>query len=314
MATTHAERTFVIRAKSSELNDRAFDSELLPQFVHLFQRKSLSELDRVLLDLRSVSWGNPYGALGVVLLCEVLWDYSPLPIQILLADARRQRRRNTWLGHIGLPAAVSELATVQGNLEDEAALASRYRYLPITRLPGEREAQSRLLKEIAIHTHAVLVRDFNYDAVQAARFITALSELCTNIYDHSAPGGRVRGFIAMQAYKDTVKFAVMDLGVGIPKSLRSQYADLDDASLVLRALEPGVSARQHRGLGLARVCEIVERQRGILNIRTGRCKVLVRGRRRQRELHTLKQHTTFIGTQIGILLRRVAPEGKKESA
>jgi signal transduction histidine kinase len=312
MNTKLAQRTFFIRAQSSELNDRAFDQELLPQFFHLFHRRSLSSLERVVFDLRRVRWGNPYGALGIVLMAEVLRDYSPWSLEAWLAQPQR-RKRNTWLAHIGLPQAMAGLAAVQGDLQDEAELVSRFRFLPITGLPPRRADQMKLLKDVAVHTHAVLVREFAYDAVQAGRFITALSELCTNIYDHSTPGGEVRGFIAMQAYRDTVKFAVMDLGIGIPKSLRGRF-DLDDAQLIQKAFEPGVSARQDegRGLGLARVAEIVEHQHGILNIRSGRAKVLLRGRQRHREIHKLQHRNTFPGTQIGILLRRVG-SGKKET-
>jgi len=308
METKLAQRTFVLRSRSTELNDRAFDSELLPQFFHLFHRKSLSSLDRVVFDLRSVTWGNPYGALGVVLMAEVLRDYSPWALELWLGQPQ-QLKRNTWLAHIGLPQAMTGLATVVGHLQDEAQLATRYRYLPITTLPKNRSEQMKLLKDVAFGSHEVLVRDFQYDAVQAGRFITALSELCTNIYDHSTPGGEVRGFIAMQAYQDAVKFAVMDLGIGIPKSLRSRY-ELDDPQLILKAFEPGVSGRMQegRGLGLTRVCEIVERQDGILNIRSGRGKVLLLGRQRRREVHTLQHQSTFPGTQIGILLHRVGPK------
>jgi len=303
MNTQLAQRTFFIRARTSELNDRAFDQELLPQFFCLFHRRSLSNLDRVVFDLRGVRWGNPYGALGVVLLCEVLRDYSPWELEIWLASAQ-QHKRHTWLAHLGLSQAVARLAKVKGQLEDEVQLATRYRYLPITALPSAPEGQMRLLKNVALHTYEVLVNDFGYDAVQASRFITALSELCTNIYDHSAPRGQMRGFIAMQAYQNTVKFAVMDLGVGIPKSLRSRYG-LDDAALLEKAFEPGVSARENRGLGLARVSQIVERQHGILNVRSGRAKILLLGKERHRTLYRLTQKSAFQGTQIGILLRRV---------
>src|SRR5574337_1247409 len=116
METQVAQRTFVIRARSAELNDRAFDSELLPQFFHLFHRQSLSSLDRVAFDLRSISWGNPYGALGVVLVAEV---------------------------------------------QDDPQLVERYRFLPITALPKDRAEQMKLLKDVAVGTHEVLVRDFH---------------------------------------------------------------------------------------------------------------------------------------------------------
>ncbi len=309
METNIALKTFFVRAKSAELNDRAFDQELLPQFFHLFQRKSLSDFDRVVLDLRRVNWGNPYGALGIVLLAETLRDYSPWQLELWLDDPKQSRKRNTWLGHIGLPNAMKGLADVVGDLQDEADVADRFRFLPITRLPSIADQQVKLLKDIALQTHQVLVNEFDYDAIQAGRFITALSELCTNIYDHStSPGGKVHGFIAMQAYKDSVKFAVMDLGIGIPKSLRSRFADLDDSELIQKAFVPGVSARHEeaRGLGLTRVAEIVGHQDGILNIRSGKAKVLLLGRQRQREIHKLQHALTFPGTQIGILLRRVS--------
>jgi anti-sigma regulatory factor (Ser/Thr protein kinase) len=313
MAMKTAQRTFYIRPQSNELNDRTFDQELLPQFFHLFHRKSLSSLERVIFDLRRVAWGNPYGAMGIVMMAEVLRDYSPWEMELWLTHPNQVRRQKTWLGHIGLPKAMEGLAKIEGELDDETDVAERFRFLPITALPANRSDQMRLLTKIAVSTNDLLVNEFHYDAVQAGRFITALSELCTNIYDHSSPLGDVHGFIAMQAYQDTVKFAVMDLGIGIPKSLRSQYEDLEDSQIIQKAFEPGVSARESeaRGLGLARVAEIVKRQHGVFNIRSGRAKVLLLGRQGRREIFKLQQKATFPGTQIGILLRRVQSELKE---
>jgi len=86
---------------------------------------------------------------------------------------------------------------------------------------------------------------------------TCLSELLENVIFHAdaAPHG---GVAAVQAFKNELEVAIVDLGVGIPTSLAKNpdYAELaqrDDLTAVQTALEPNVTSTpwRNRGWGLA---------------------------------------------------------------
>lgn len=278
---------YYIVTRSRELNDKAFDDEILPQLLTLFTQKSRAPISKLIIDLRSIEWVNPYGALGITLLRRML--------QRSTVEVRLPHKKNkllSWLSHIGfLNGASAKTEHFEG-----------YRFIPITRIAPNKADGSSTLHELVVKVQKLLVGDFDYPLLEASRFITALSELCHNIYDHSAPNGTPHGYIAMQAYRDTVKLAVMDLGIGIPNSLRLKHPIADDRKAIAVALLPGVSSQEGRGLGLYRVRSIVAQHRGILNIRSGCAKVLVTGN--SKEIRTYKQMGSFPGTQIGILLRR----------
>ena len=281
---------FCIVPRSHELNDKAFDDEILPQLSTLLHMRPSLQSQKIVLDLRSIEWGNPYGALGITLLRRFLCEQAQGRVEIRLPN--KNNKLLSWLTHIGFLNGVSaKPEPVEG-----------YRFIPITRIAPTKVGGSSTLHELVVKVQKLLGEDFDYPLIEASRFITALSELCNNIYDHSAPNGAPHGYIAMQAYRDTVKFAVMDLGIGIPNSLRRKHPIADDRKALAVALLPGVSSQEGRGLGLYRVRSIVEQHRGILNIRSGRAKVLVTGD--SKEIRTYKQPCGFPGTQIGILLHR----------
>lgn len=281
---------YCIATQSHELNDKAFDDEILPQLLPLFSQGSRPSINKLIIDLRSIEWGNPYGALGVALLCRMLREKTNGALEIRLPT--KNSKLLSWLTHIGFLNG----RPVKPEKDED------YRFIPITQIAPTKEDGSNSLRELIVKVQKLLGEDFGYPMVEASRFITALSELCHNIYDHSAPNGTPHGYIAMQAYRDTVKFAVMDLGIGIPNSLRLKHPIADDRKAIAVALLPGVSSQEGRGLGLYRVRHIVAQHRGILNIRSGRAKVLVHGD--SKEIRTFKQPGCFAGTQIGILLRR----------
>ncbi len=281
---------YCIVTRSRELNDRAFDDEILPQLLALSPQKPWAPISKLIIDLRSIEWGNPYGALGITLLRRMLREQAKGTVEVRLPS--KNNKLLSWLMHIGfLNGTSAKTEHVEG-----------FSVIPITRIAPTNTDGSSTLHELVVKVQKLLVGDFDYPLVEASRFITALSELCHNIYDHSAPNGTPHGYIAMQAYRDTVKLAVMDLGIGIPNSLRRKHPIADDRKAIAVALLPGVSSQEGRGLGLYRVRGIVEQHRGILNIRSGRAKVIVTGG--SKEIRTYKQMGNFPGTQIGILLRR----------
>ena len=76
-------------------------------------------------------------------------------------------------------------------------------------------------------------------------------ELFQNILDHAEANGNAFFAICYHEANEEIEMAICDFGVGIPYTLREQYAD--SCRALQRSLLPGVSARTHkhnRGYGL----------------------------------------------------------------
>ena len=78
-----------------------------------------------------------------------------------------------------------------------------------------------------------------------------VAELFQNILDHAQAHGNAFFAICYHEERKEIEIAICDFGVGIPYTLREQYAD--SCKALQRSLIPGVSARTHkhnRGYGL----------------------------------------------------------------
>jgi anti-sigma regulatory factor (Ser/Thr protein kinase) len=158
----------------------------------------------------------------------------------------------------------------------------------------------------------LLRRQFNYTSDDIAKFCTALSETCENVCMHSQDWG----FIAIQSYRDKVKMAIFDLGIGIQSSLAEKADRLgkrwSDCDSILQAMEWGVSRfdDRGRGIGLAGVKDIVRKWRGSMQIRSGTGKIGVNTQRMRGMAIPDLPH--FPGTQICITLPKLSVNVAKE--
>lgn len=99
-----------------------------------------------------------------------------------------------------------------------------------------------------------------------------LVELINNVFDHSE--SPIGCYISAQAYPrmDWLILSILDLGIGIKKSLHPNYPELDsDTDAIMKALEEGVSSKKHekrpRGVGLTVIKDFLAvDQRGSLEI------------------------------------------------
>ncbi len=118
-----------------------------------------------------------------------------------------------------------------------------------------------------------------------SRLAQAVFELAENTVAHSHQLSGVAGvigyYMAQRLPKRGVTFvAVGDVGDGIPATMRTRYADLDDLAALQSALEPGVSSDGGGGNGLYVARQItqqidggvmtVESGGGFLRVRSGR--------------------------------------------
>jgi sensor histidine kinase regulating citrate/malate metabolism len=138
-------------------------------------------------------------------------------------------------------------------------------------------------------------------------FITVISELCQNIFEHSMESG----YISMQTYSvgkgNTFCLAICDSGIGIKESLKNRVKEgTNGVDCIKLALFTPVSSKRDFGFGLCQVNSIVETLNGSIFIRSHDTFVMV--------LYNAKKYDTgqrifyktglneFQGTQIAIAL------------
>jgi anti-sigma regulatory factor (Ser/Thr protein kinase) len=259
------------------------------------------------IDLRGVSFIDPYGMLGLLEIGELC----------MLEDVRKS---------IILPQTGDVCAYL--DRMDFFTFARRYFSLEpsFPDAPGkyQRSADSDVLLEITpiqksddIHfivgkvrdrAQAILATHLHYDDRAINGFIVALSEVCQNIIEHSEN----KGFVGIQKYrfqnlnKNVVKIAVMDVGIGFRKSLSSRFKLKGDLEAIDKALLHGASRYEDegRGHGLAAVRRFVTQWQGKLSLRSGTARLSIippwaRGKEQERGL------ITFPGAQINIMLPEV---------
>lgn len=294
--------------ENRELNDRTFDKDLLLQLNPLYWEVTKNDrvppVKRIVVDLQQVRYANPYGALGIVVLCEILHSIFNQKVELLLPSDDRGFQFSSWLDSLGFLNAVEDIANIKGYFHTPHVNPNP-NFIPVTRLKTWDDV-FRAVDEIEEKVQGILVEKLEYSREEAYRFVTIMSELCQNIYYHSAPDEEPHGYISMQAYSNNLKFAVMDLGIGIPKTLKAKYQLDDDRAAIQLACDAGITSKDRGGLGLYRTAQIVEGASGYLNIRSGTAKVLFtpKGRYYAGGRNIFSSFVYFWGTQIGILLPR----------
>ena len=149
--------------------------------------------------------------------------------------------------------------------------ASR-RLIEITGIPNkERQSIEVISSVIALFRKKapVILKFWMTDPV-VDFFVTVISELCQNIFEHSLD----TGYLALQTYRsgneNIARLVISDSGIGIMKSFagRPDIVYGSGAELVEMALTQPISSKREFGYGLCQVNSIAERLRGILFIRS----------------------------------------------
>lgn len=93
---------------------------------------------------------------------------------------------------------------------------------------------------------------------------TCMKEIFNNIYDHST---KTTGFVHVQHYPtlERINITTSDFGVGIPRTIRSQYGNMSDARAIEWAATEGVTAQSRKnnmGAGLNYVLDYITSEHG----------------------------------------------------
>ena len=175
--------------------------------------------------------------------------------------------------------------------------------IPITSITTQNDVY-QAISQIEQKVRPKLIEQLSYTPQETYRFITAMAELCQNIYYHSAQRGDYHGYITMQANTHCLKFIALDLGPTIPFTLRPKYTFATDLDAIQLALKPGITSKSHGGLGLYRTQQIIEQAQGHMTIRSGRATVNMAPTgiftSQTSALDPMSRH--IWGTQVGILL------------
>lgn len=196
---------------------------------------------------------------------------------------------------------------------DEKALYKRSsfsnRVIEITDIPGKERECIRVISDVIslFRTRARFILKYWLSSAIIDYFVTVISEVCQNIFEHSLDSG----YCAMQTYsigsEHVVRLVIADSGIGIGESFAGQRDIRFDttAGLIETVLTTPLSSKRRFGYGLCQVNAIIEKLGGSVFIRSGDGSVAVMYNRK----HTGGQYSflrndlhAFPGTQISISL------------
>jgi anti-sigma regulatory factor (Ser/Thr protein kinase) len=180
--------------------------------------------------------------------------------------------------------------------------------IEVTAIPGkERESLKVISSVISVFRargNRIMKQWLTDNAVDL--FVTVISELCQNIFEHSLDSG----LMAMQSYsygrEKVMRLVIADSGIGIRESFESAdgFVIESTASMIEAAYSTPISSKREHGYGLCQVKAIVERMKGSVYIRSGDGSLTaIYGRKTGTPNIYLKNGLSrFRGTQISISL------------
>lgn len=273
------------------------------EYVIDLQEKILGGADE--LDLSRITFIEPYSMLS-----------------LLLIGRNYLRKKGTKLKLTGIPMNIHQYlhrmdffktgVFVVPTRLDEKMLLKRSsfsnRVLEIIEIPNKERESVRVIGAIigvfrkrAEHILKYWLSDRIIDY-----YVTVISEICQNIYEHSLDSG----YLAMQTYsvgkENFVRLAVGDSGIGILKSFENNAISFESpAHLMELAITTPISSKREFGYGLCQVKAIVEKLKGTIYLRSGNASVSTMYQRKasgSSYLFLKNELSNFDGTQILISL------------
>jgi anti-sigma regulatory factor (Ser/Thr protein kinase) len=138
-------------------------------------------------------------------------------------------------------------------------------------------------------------------------FVTVISELCQNIFEHSLDSG----YLTIQTYsmdrENIVRLVISDSGRGIVNSFEKiNWLNFDsNAKFIEMALTTPISSKREFGYGLCQVNSIVEKLKGTIFIRSGDASLTALYHKKKKGppyIFHKNNLVNFNGTQISITL------------
>ena len=263
------------------------------------------------LDMRAVSFFDPYGIVALVVFLQSL-PGAALPVALSMDEFPLPKGQQP--GAEGVVAYLTEMGFWE---EVGPRLAVAPAALPVR--PQFSDDHNVLIDVTVMHTRDAvsvmlrksgeLLQNLGFGPVAKMHVLTVLSEISGNVLDHA--GSELGGVVTSQIYRSRrsdVRYLVMsigDAGMGVKASLASNQklsTRLDsDATALGIAVASGNSrfGSGGRGGGLPSVLDIAKRYGGNITMRSGRGALAYRG---DDDLKRVFDAPFQIGTQVRIML------------
>jgi len=260
---------------------------------------------------------------GVIDMSRVAFVEPYSMLSFLLMGRNYLRKRGERIRLVNIPLQIHQYLTrmdflnrgvfcISETIPDSMVLKrsiSSSRLLEIVEIPNkERQSVNVIASVIALfrkRAHGILKFWANDEVVDY--FVTVISELCQNIFEHSMDSG----FLAMQTYKsgneNIARLVISDSGIGIRKSFeqKSEITYSAGAELIEKALTTPISSKREFGYGLCQVNAITERLKGSVFIRSDSSSLSALYNRKEgsgKNIFLRNDLPQFDGTQISISL------------
>lgn len=181
--------------------------------------------------------------------------------------------------------------------------------IEMTDIPGKERESIRVISDVisTFRKRADHILKYWLFSSIVDYFVTVISEICQNIFEHSIDSG----FLAMQTYSlnsdHVVRLVISDSGIGIRESFTGKKDISGDttASLIEKVLTTPLSSKRDYGYGLCQVNTIVEKLGGSIYIRSDEASVSVVHNKKFNSTTKTFQKTNLIrfpGTQLSVTL------------
>jgi hypothetical protein len=256
----------------------------------------LSAAGPITLDLTSVTWIRPYGAVGLLGVCRYFKQLTHQPVRL----TGLQSHIHAYLRRIDFFKCGTETVYTLNPFnpaDDFARSTSSSNVLELFPIRVHED-----IYEVAARARHILVYWLGGTSYDLDNIVILLTEACSNIVDHSGDAGIVIIQKYDRKYSIDVNLAIGDLGRGIRQSLMAVHGAVSDtfSGYIEQALA-GLSARpgERGGQGLGTIRRIATESGGSLHIRSEMGSVLA-----QASGTTVRDGLHFFpGTQIAITFR-----------
>ncbi len=263
--------------------------------------QSLYAVENAKIDLSKIKFINPYCAVNLLLLGKNYLKKTGGKISLINLSPEI----SSYLERMDfVKRNIFSIETTASNKLSRSGMSKSI--IEITDIPGkERESVKAITNVVALfRKRAEFIFKSSFSENNTDNFITVISEMCQNIFEHSLDSG----YVALQTYKTAkgpvVHLVVADSGIGIEGSFVRMNRNCGKGSdLLVKALTTPISSKREFGYGLCRVNKIVEQMNGNLYLRSNSDSVAAMNSPKNGRMFFSKSNLPFFqGTQISFFI------------